>query len=292
MSTALKIFQGKFGRVSLLDMSKPLVTHAHHHCHALIKVSGVDSAFIVKGRKQPLTDDSVVLVNAWEPHAYAHTDHGQGRCILMAFYLEPSWLAEILQALTVSSHPQFFPRSCALLPPAARRLTNALAAEMMISDDMPADMLESRIFDVFIATVEHNSELRNFNSLLYSLRGKPADPRIRRAITTMQANLMCGLDMDRLAADCGLSRAHFFELFKSSTRLTPGVYANVLRVESAIKGLSDRRQNISDIAYDIGFSAPAHFTRFFRQHLGITPSDYRRAVDIVCQPGHDAMPLP
>ena len=33
---------------------------------------GSDSAFRVRGERAPLTDDSVVLVNAWEPHAYEH----------------------------------------------------------------------------------------------------------------------------------------------------------------------------------------------------------------------------
>ncbi|MGH8843735.1 MAG: helix-turn-helix domain-containing protein, partial [Advenella sp.] len=33
--------------------------------------------------------------------------------------------------------------------------------------------------------------------------------------------------------------------------------------------------------YNVGFSAPGHFTRFFRQHLGITPGEYRRVVDLM-----------
>ena len=111
-------------------MSKPLVIHAHHHCHALIKVSGVDSSFLVKSKSQPLTKDSVVLINAWEPHAYEHTPSGEGRCILMALYLETSWLSQVLRSLTVSGHPKFFPKPCATLPPGARLLANALAAEM------------------------------------------------------------------------------------------------------------------------------------------------------------------
>ena len=283
MSTALKIFKGKFGRVSLLDMSKPLVVHAHHHCHALIKVSGVDSFFSVKGKNQPLTNNSVVLVNAWEPHAYMHTPHGEGRCILLALYLETAWLGTVLQALTVSSHPHFFPKACAQLSPAARRLTDSLAAEMLTSDDIPSEVLESRIFDLFMSTVEHNSELKNFNSLLYSIRSKPTDPRIRRAMLQMNKGNVSLLDLDEIARQCGLSRAHFFELFKRNTNLTPAVYANVLRVENAIKSLSNEEQTISEISYDIGFSAPGHFTRFFRQHLGITPTEFRRAVDVVEQ---------
>lgn len=281
MSTALKIFKGKFGRVSLLDMSKPLVVHAHHHCHVLIKVNGIDSYFSVKGKNQPLTNESVVLVNAWESHAYMHTLDGEGRCILLALYLEPSWLKTILQALTISSHPHFFPKSCAQLSQAARKLADSLAIEMLVNECIDPDILEERIFDLFMSTVEHNSELKNSNALMLGLRSKALDPRIRRAITSMNRGDFSFINVDELARECGLSRAHFFELFKQATNLTPAVYINALRVESVIKGLGVNQASISEISYDAGFSAPGHFTRFFRQHLGITPTEFRRAVAVI-----------
>jgi AraC-like DNA-binding protein len=281
MSTAIKIFQGAFGRVSLLDMSKPLVTHAHHHCHALIKVSGVDSSFLVKGRSQPLTKDSVVLINAWEPHAYEHTPSGEGRCILLALYLETTWLSQVLKSLMVSGHPRFFPKPCAVLPPGARKLVNALAAEMLVSQEIAADIFEGKIFDLFMATAENHSLLKDASQLLSGLRTQSMDPRIRRAVAKMRENLHYGDNFSELAAESALSRAHFFELFKRSTNLTPAVYANALRVEAAIVELCKPEIRIGDISYNVGFSAPGHFTRFFRQHLGITPGEYRRVVDLM-----------
>ena len=61
MSTAVRILQGKFGRVCLLDMDRPLVTHAHSQCHVLIKVSGEDTSFSVRDKSYPLTDHTAVL---------------------------------------------------------------------------------------------------------------------------------------------------------------------------------------------------------------------------------------
>ena len=43
-----------------------------------------------------------------------------------------------------------------------------------------------------------------------------------------------------------------------------------------------------DVAHELGFSAPGHFSRFFRQHLGITPSDYRRVVNLFEPPKDEA----
>lgn len=80
--------------------------------------------------------------------------------------------------------------------------------------------------------------------------------------------------------------AHFFELFRKTTKLTPRVYANVLRMEAAITALTAGQTPIADLAYDMGFSAPGHFTRFFREHLGTTPTEYRRVVDLL-EPARD-----
>jgi len=281
VSRAIKIFQGRFGRVALLDMDRPLVPHAHHHCHALIKVSGPDTFFSVRGNLQPLTAETVVLVNAWEPHAYACHRPEIGNTVLLALYIEPGWLAEIQCQLTVSAHPHFFPHPCVALSREARKLAAELASEMLVSDSIPTARLESQLFELMISIIDRNSEWRNFGELLRATRGQTIDPRIRRAMALMRENIGSTLDMDQFAAQCGLSRAHFFALFRNGTKLTPNVYANVLRMESAIRNLTASNVSLAQISLDIGFLAQAHFTRFFRQHLGTTPSEYRRVVDVL-----------
>ncbi len=35
--------------------------------------------------------------------------------------------------------------------------------------------------------------------------------------------------------------------------------------------------DLSDVAFDLGFSAPSNFSRFFKEHIGVSPSTFRRA---------------
>ncbi len=130
MSRAVKIFQGRFGRVALLDMNASLVAHAHHHCHILIKAGGSDSAFFVRDHKQALTDETAVLVNAWEPHAYTHEPSVGGQTLILALYIEPSWLSEIQQSLALSAHPRFFPQTCVHIKPATRKIVEEFVLEL------------------------------------------------------------------------------------------------------------------------------------------------------------------
>jgi AraC family transcriptional regulator len=280
MSSAVKIYQGRFGRVALLDMDTPLVGHAHHHCHILLKAGGADSAFSVRGERAPLTNESAVLVNAWEHHAYLHGAPPGERTVILALYIEPHWLAELQRSLAMSGHPRFFPEKIVKVTSHTRRLVENFVVEMWLGNDPDGERTEELLFNLIVAVIGSSSGMRDIVSLLRARPAAAMDVRIRRAIALMREDLGRELDVDTLAKRSGLSRAHFFALFQQSTQVSPLVYANVLRFESAVRRLTQSDEAVGDVAHDLGFSAPSHFSRFFRQHLGITPSDYRRAVNL------------
>lgn len=284
MSSAVKIFQGRFGRVALLDMSAPLVGHAHHHCHILIKAGGADSAFSVRGERAPLTDDLAVLINAWEHHAYEHAAPPGEKTLILALYIEPGWLAEIQRSLALSGHPRFFPQSGVRLTAATRKIAEEFVLELWWADEVSPVRLENLLFNLIIAVIESYSGWRDLTSLLKAKPPVAMDARVRQAIALMKQDVSHDFDMDGLAAATGLSRAHFFTLFQRDTQVTPLVYANVLRFEAAVQRLTQSADALGDVAHDLGFSAPSHFSRFFRSHLGITPSDYRRVVNLFESP--------
>lgn len=280
MSAAVRVLQGKFGRVALLDMDRPLVTHAHSQCHVLIKVSGEDTFFTVRDKSYPLTDETAVLVNSWEPHAYTHHDPDGPRTIILALYIEPMWLCDVEKALISSGQPGFFPHSCVEISKPIRNLSNALAMQMLYGDQLSEQQLEMQLSGLMIAVIDAFSEWRNFNELRAIELPRAPDPRIRRAISYMRANVGAELDIDKLASEACLSRAHFFKLFQHDTNLTPNLYVNVLRVEAAIEGLTQTKRSLVSLSDSLGFSAQSHFTRFFQQHLGAVPSQYRKVVDV------------
>jgi AraC family transcriptional regulator len=240
----------------------------------------VDSAFMVRGERAPLTDESAVLVNAWEHHAYEHDAPPGLRTLILALYIEPGWLADIQKSLALSGHPRFFPHSCVRLAPATRKMVEEFVLELWWDDEVSPGRLEDLLFNLVIAVVESYSGWRDLASLLRSKPPVAMDPRIRRAIALMRQDIAHDLDVEGLAAATGLSRAHFFHLFQRDTHVTPLVYANVLRFEAAVQRLTHSRDSVGDLSHNLGFSAPSHFARFFRAHLGITPSDYRRKVNL------------
>ncbi len=276
MSNALRIAHGAFGRVALLDMDRSLVRHAHPHCHVLLKVDGHDTQFAVGTNMVPLTDRQAVLINAWEPHAYVHHP-ASPRTVILALYIEPQWLKSFRPNWAGSGSPGFFERQAGDVSPHIRGLALELAALMMAEPgDNPA--LERLLSDLMIAVIERFTPWRTLSAGLPDVgrNRQRFDWRIRRAVNLIRFEPHIVHDVRRLAKESGLSRAHFYRLFERSTQMTPHVYVNLLRMELAVKSVMDTNDSLSVVGGDLGFGAQGHFTRFFRDHAGVTPSEFRQ----------------
>lgn len=53
-----------------------------------------------------------------------------------------------------------------------------------------------------------------------------------------------------------------------------------IRMEKAREMLTTTEETIGEIAYEVGFSAPAYFTRVYREYYGETPSELRDKLGI------------
>lgn len=100
---------------------------------------------------------------------------------------------------------------------------------------------------------------------------------LQRVIERM-SHLDVNLDLQSLAKETGYSRAHFVRMFRAATGQTPHHYILQLRLTRARDLLREQRNSLIDIAALCGFSSQSHMATVFRQMLGTTPSDYRRAL--------------
>lgn len=288
MSRALRIFHGAFGRVALLGMDESLVPHAHSECHVLLKASGADTFFSVRNRQQPLTDQTAVLINAWEPHSYDH-QNGSNDTVILALYIDPNWLSTVKQTLSLSGRPDFFSQPCIQLSPSVRAKADRLISEVLSFDLIPHERLEGILFDLMINIIERYSDWLHLSHLRVYSSGGFHDARIRKAKELILGKPQGDLDMESIARECGLSRAQFFALFKNNTGMTPQMLANIGKMQVAFKWLSENRScTLGNLSDNLGFSCQGHFTRFFRRHIGASPSQYHRTIDVYPTQGSDS----
>ena len=77
------------------------------------------------------------------------------------------------------------------------------------------------------------------------------------------------------ANELHLSANYFGDLLKKETGKSPHEYIQAKVIDIAKEKVLDSRKSISEVAYEIGFKHPPHFTRLFKQHVGQSPNEYR-----------------
>lgn len=83
------------------------------------------------------------------------------------------------------------------------------------------------------------------------------------------------LNVDAIASRMGLERSQFYRKIKSLTNYAPVELIRRLRLQQGRTLLLTTDRTISEIAYEIGFSTPAYFTKCYRDAFGETPTDAR-----------------
>ena len=81
----------------------------------------------------------------------------------------------------------------------------------------------------------------------------------------------------KLAAECNISEVYFRKLFTKHFGISPKQYIIDLRIQKAKQLLTEGVMSVSVISEKCGFSNPYHFCSLFKQHTGVTPSEYRKA---------------
>lgn len=265
------IFSGRFGRATVNLNNRPLVEHAHRQLNILFKMGGADAVFRVEGQDLLLDDTAVLLFNSWLPHA-KHPSTGNPTLILSLF-IEPSWLGEV-QPVTLGKMEQLFPTPLATLGDEVRMHANRLAAAIPTHIRSADDQCETLLLNLVDALVTHHADSSVDREILP--RRRTIDFRIRKALAYIHENALRNPRMDEVARAVGLSRSRFFEQFRNCVGLSPQHYTDYVRMTAATRRLSTTDVPLIELADELGFAGHSNFTRFFIQHIGVSPSEFRR----------------
>jgi AraC-like DNA-binding protein len=78
------------------------------------------------------------------------------------------------------------------------------------------------------------------------------------------------------AGELNLSANYFGDLIKKETGKTAQEYIQSKIIEVAKEKIFDPGITVNEIAFDLGFKYPQHFTRLFKQRTGMSPNEYRK----------------
>lgn len=148
-----------------------------------------------------------------------------------------------------------------------------------ITDSFPKECFESiqtlydnyRFVNNSIAKTELICRIfRTLHSSVISANALRLSPAVRYILEHVTDNINC----KELAKLCCLSTAQFYNLFHDEYKTTPLEYRNELLINQAILLLRNGEFSITEISEMLGFESVAYFSRFFKKHNGISPSEF------------------
>ncbi|MEI6948052.1 helix-turn-helix domain-containing protein [Paraflavisolibacter sp. H34] len=109
----------------------------------------------------------------------------------------------------------------------------------------------------------HKGVLERFERLLHEYFGSDAPQT-------------AGLPSVKYCADqLHLSANYFGDLVKKETGKSAQEYIQLKLIDVAKEKIFDPGKSVSEVAYELGFKYPTHFSRLFKQRTGYTPNEYR-----------------
>jgi AraC family transcriptional regulator of arabinose operon len=105
--------------------------------------------------------------------------------------------------------------------------------------------------------------------------GQTIDPRIAAAVRGMGEGLSRNISIAELSRIAGLSRSRFTVLFTEQLKMSPQAYREAARLGRAADLLRASHWSIGEIAEEVGYGSPFHFSTRFRRYFGCSPTHYR-----------------
>jgi AraC-like DNA-binding protein len=273
MSRALAVFHGRFGRATVYQLNRAFNVHAHREGHLIFHVGGTAAQIDVCDQRWLLTADSVVAINPWEPHNFLPTDIANG-AIFFVLYVNAEWFSpSAANSQNLRFGRTYFKRTDTLDKQVHRTAALVCGAPSLRSLDCELRQLIDICYEESWRQSEAALEARAAAAI--------TDFRVRKSIKLMSESPGAEIELDSIARESGLSRPHFYRLFRTQTGVTPHLYLNTLIMEQALDALVATEAPIADISFDLGFTSQSGFTRFFAANVGMAPTDYRRAAKVL-----------
>jgi AraC family transcriptional regulator len=187
--------------------------------------------------------------------------HEQGlKCLIVQ--LEPGWLAQLGKHREPLDNGAFF--SGGRMFQLAARVYN----ELHQPDDAASLAMEGLVLEMF---AEASRRTKHYN---YSHQ-----PRwLSQIHDLLHDRFIEAPSLEELGKVAGVHPVHVARAFRGHYQSTVGEYIRQLRVEHACKQIAGTDAPLVDIALESGFTDQSHFSRTFKQIIGMTPAKYRANV--------------
>lgn len=254
------------------------LSHSHEFYEIMIVIGGT-SMHTISGKTQTIVMGDVFFIPPGLKHSFKVGENG-GIQVLNILFGDELFRANLRDLTSMQSYRRLcegdslIPSRYAHIRLSAKELArvNSLAEQIEVEqeDISPGYQLlcEIKLREILVILMRRLSHVQG--------RSNNNIHKIREALLFIEENLDQPLDFSHIAEIAHMSPTSLRRAFHDAFDCSPMSYVKRLRIQKAMLLLNDPGRNITDVAFDVGFSDSGHFARVFKIETGQTPSAFRK----------------
>ena len=252
--------------------------HYHEECQLTYILEG--QGFVLVGDKlEEYQKEDLLLIGKNTPHVLLHgKEYYEGGSNLRAraisiFFSKDTFQEVFNQIPETAKIEEFLEQSqfgIRIRSNEARRL-GADLKQLIKLRQVPRIILFMKILDL----ISRSLHFEFISSALPPVSGKEDNLRLKKVFDYIIKNFDKRITLQEVAGLINLTPTAFCRFFKLRTNKTFSQFLIEVRIDKACKMLSNGNFNVNETFFSCGYNNSSNFHRHFRQHTGLTPSEYR-----------------
>ena len=218
----------------------------------------------MKGRYKESSERSSYVCSpltlAFHPAGTPHSvEFGGAQVQVFKIEMYPEWIGSIRESQRTVQRPVYCSGGM------SSRIALRLFKEYRTMDSLSELMIEGLLLEIFVYTLR--------SSTIKAKRNPPA--WLIKAHDLLHDSFSQNLQLKEIAKNVGIHPVHLATCFRQHYGSTIGEYLRKLRIDFACSQIRESDRPLTEIAMSAGFCDQGHFSRSFKQALGMSPSEYR-----------------
>jgi DNA-binding response OmpR family regulator len=150
-------------------------------------------------------------------------------------------------------------------------------ADDYITKPFDLDILQAKVENIL--SVRQSLKQKYSGEMMLKPRNvmlsSPDEKFLQKAIDVVEKNISdSDLDIDLFTSEIGVSRMQLYRKLHALTEMTVKEFVRNIRLKRAAQMLIQKKMNVSEVAYAVGFKYLSHFRKCFRQEFNMSASEY------------------
>lgn len=139
-------------------------------------------------------------------------------------------------------------------------------------------LIKNSIELMLVSLLVGDNKDKNVKTITDNIAHLHSDKIVTNIIELLNEKLYSSIDLDTIAKELFFSKTYIKTIFKRNMGISIIQYYILLKIEESKKLISQNKYTCTEIAYMLGFNSVHYFSRLFKAHTQMTPSEYAKSI--------------